>query len=95
MGAKGLMDLDGRYILSPRVKVRSEEFGGLIYDYDHKSLYLVNSPLLMRFLVTDGEKTVAEIMRELPSMATRSPIVGEKILAALQELEIAGVIREI
>ena len=87
------MNLDRAVRLSDGVKARREEFGGLIYCYRRKSLYVVGSPLLMAFLLGSGDRSIRDILRELESERKLGAVDREAVLAALGKLEEAGVIR--
>jgi putative mycofactocin binding protein MftB len=86
------LKLDCKYRLSEGVKARPEGFGGLIYCFRRKALYVVGSPLLMSFLLEEGDRSVREMLQELQSEGNLGPGDREAVLAALGKLEGAGVI---
>lgn len=84
------------YEIAPKVSVRPERFGGLIYRYDNRALYFLHSRPLVDFLLKlDGERPLDAALEEFA--AERELGEGERkaLENALGQLEGKGVIREL
>lgn len=82
--------------LAPRVSVRAERFGGLIYRYDDRALILVRSrPLVDLLLGLDGTRPLKEVLGKLAA----SHGLGDKELRALEDalgrLKERGIVHEL
>lgn len=87
---------EARFRLAPRVSVRPERFGGLLYRHDDRALLFLRSrPLVDLLLGLDGTRTLAEALSELA--AERGLEEGElrTIKKALGRLKERGMIREL
>ena len=87
------MQLDHRYRLSPKVKLRPERFGALLYDREQGHLYFLSPPLVAALSELILGKTPGEV---LETTSGESALRGSSnVVKALEKLERIGVISEV
>lgn len=88
-----IVQLDHRYRLSPKVKLRRERFGALLYDRERGHLYSLSPPLVAALSELIQGKTPGEV---LETSSGESALRGSsKVVKALEKLERIGVINEL
>ncbi len=93
---EAMMDVERTYRLAPKVSVRPERFGGLVYRYDNRALLFLHSRPLVDFLEKlDGERPLGEALDAFA--VERGLGDGERraLENALDQLERKGIIREL
>ena len=90
------VNIEQSYEVPPKVSVRNERFGGLVYRYDNRALLFLHSRPLVDFLKTlDGTKPLGTALEEFA--AGRGMDEGQRraMENALGQLEGKGIIREL
>lgn len=83
------MERTATYRLAPYAVLRAERFGGLIYRYDNRRLYVLHAPELVGLLnALDGSVSLDDA---LDMLHTSEPVRG-RYIRALAHLERLGVI---
>ena len=84
------------YEVAPKVSVRPERFGGLIYRYDNRALYFLHSRPLVDFLLgLDSSRTLNAALNDFAVERGLSGTSRQAMENALGQLEGKGVIREL
>lgn len=84
------------YEVAPKVSVRPERFGGLVYRYDNRALYFLHSRPLVDFLLgLDGGRPLDAALEEFATERGLSDGSRRAMENALEQLEGKGVIREL
>jgi putative mycofactocin binding protein MftB len=84
------MDLGQPYGLDPRVSVRPEEFGALVYHFGNRRLSFLKSPEMLRVLEQlDNEPTLGGALEAAGVDRRRWP----SFLEALETLEASEMVR--
>ena len=84
------MDLEQAYGLDPRVSLRSEEFGALVYHYGNRKLSFLKHPDMLRVLEQlDNEPTLEGALEAAGIDRRRWP----RFLEALDTLEDSEMVR--
>lgn len=84
------MDLGRPYGLDPRVSVRPEEFGALVYHFGNRKLSFLKSPDVLRVLEQlDSEPTLEGALEAAGIERRRWP----SFLKALESLEASEMVR--
>lgn len=90
------LHLDRAYSLSPRVAIRSERFGGLVYRYDTCKLYFLHSPMLVELLTgLDGSQPLDEALEVFVASRGLGPGDREALEMVLAQLEKMGILCEV
>ena len=88
-----IVQLDHRYQLSPKVKLRRERFGALLYDRERGHLYSLSPPLVAALSELILGKSLGEV---LETSSGESALRGSSnVVKALEKLERIGVIDEL
>lgn len=84
------------YEVAPKVSVRPERFGGLVYRYDNRALYFLHSRPLVDFLLAmDGARPLGEALEDFAAERGLGEEDRRAIEKALGQLRGKGVIREL
>jgi len=84
------VELDRAYRLDPRVSLRPEEFGALVYHFGNRKLSFLKHPDLLRVLEQlDNEPTLADALEAAGVDRSRWP----SFLRALDTLEDSEMVR--
>ena len=87
------MNLASRYQLADGVAVRTERFGGLVYNYQDRHLYFIHSHEVTEFVSgLTGGQPLADAMEAFRQSHGLSPEAGETILKSLAALEKMGIV---
>ncbi|MBK8211668.1 MAG: mycofactocin biosynthesis chaperone MftB [Rhodospirillales bacterium] len=87
------MNPSGCYQLANRVAIRSERFGGLIYNYQNRRLYFLHSRQLAEFLAgLSGKRSLADALDTFRQCQGLSQESGEAMLNSVRALEQMGII---
>lgn len=91
-----MLDTGRAYRVAPKVSVRPEKFGGLVYRYDNRALYFLHSKPLVELLTElDGERSLRENLDDFVGRNGLGLEQKKRIEAALAQLEKKGVICEL
>ena len=91
-----MLKTEQSYEIAPKVSVRPERFGGLLYRYDNRALYFLHSRPLVDFLLKlDGSRPLNEALNDFAAERKLSETSRQAIENALGQLEGKGVIREL
>jgi putative mycofactocin binding protein MftB len=84
------------YEIAPKVSVRPERFGGLVYRYDNRALYFLHSRQLVDFLLRlDSGRTIGAALDDFAVERGLGEGEREALEKAVGQLEGKGVIREL
>lgn len=81
-----------RYQLIAEVKIRRENFGGILYKYgcaDRGALSFINSPQLIELLITGQQKYAGDLQAAIEA-SNYSTASKQKLYAALDDLARRG-----
>jgi putative mycofactocin binding protein MftB len=87
------MNLAGRYQLAEGVAVRTERFGGLVYNYHNRRLYFIHSHEVTEFVSRlTGDRPLVDAMQAFRLSHGLSAEAGGAILKSLAALEKIGLV---
>ena len=90
------VNIEQSYEVGPKVSVRNERFGGLVYRYDNRALLFLHSRPLVDFLMElDGEKPLGTALEEFAAERGLDDGQRRAMENALGRLEGKGIIREL
>lgn len=91
-----VVNTEQSYEVAPKVSVRSERFGGLIYRYDNRALYFLHSRPLVDFLLgLDGSLSLDAALNDFAAERGLGEEERWAVENALGQLEEKGIIREL
>ncbi|QIN80491.1 mycofactocin biosynthesis chaperone MftB [Rubrobacter marinus] len=90
------VNIEQSYEVPPKVSVRNERFGGLVYRYDNRALLFLHSRPLVDFLKgLDGSKPLGTALEEFAAGRGLDDGQRRAMENALGQLEGKGIIREL
>ena len=91
-----MLDDERAYGLAPKVSVRPERFGGLVYRYDNRALYFLHSRPLVDFLVgLDGTRPLGAALDEFAEDRGLGAKARRSLENALGQLKTKGILHEL
>jgi len=93
---EAMIDIERSYGLAPKVSVRPERFGGLVYRYDNRALYFLHSRPLVDFLLElDGTQPLGVALHEFAEDRGLGMEDRRNLENALGQLKKKGVLHEL
>ena len=89
------MDLQTKYRIKTKIKLRREKFGGITYDHETGTLQFIHSSILVRFLENDGQLTLQEMADKIFAPEKASEQVLKNVLVKLTGFQQRGIIHEV
>lgn len=90
------MDVHKSYSLIPEVTIRSERFGGLIFNHNTGKLQILYSRELVEVLLTmDSSRSIKSTLEDISEQYGLLAAAVDSLIAALIQLENIGIIDEV
>lgn len=87
------VELAARYRLAPGVAIRPERFGGLVYRYDNRRLYFLQSHQVVDLVNhLDGRRSLQDVLDEFLRLRDLPGSARETLVAAVARLEGLGIV---
>lgn len=89
------VELAACYRLAPNVAIRPERFGGLVYRYDNRRLYFLQSHRLVDLVShLDGHRSLRDVLDEFLRLQDLPSTAHETLVAAVARLAGLGILTD-
>ncbi|HRD65499.1 MAG TPA: mycofactocin biosynthesis chaperone MftB [Candidatus Competibacter sp.] len=89
------VELAACYRLAPNVAIRPERFGGLVYRYDNRRLYFLQSHQLVDLVsYLDGRRSLRDVLDEFLRLRDLPSTAHETLVAAVARLTGLGILTD-